>query len=76
MASYYFVVIILLICSIKVIMMLDVAPTKGDVASMIDSMDLNKDGSVDFYEFCVHMQHLRDQRSASDVEYFPRSFRT
>ena len=53
----------------KVIMMLDVAPTKGDVATMIESMDLNKDGSVDFYEFCVHMQHLRDQRSASDVEY-------
>jgi Ca2+-binding EF-hand superfamily protein len=50
-------------------MMLDVAPTKGDVATMVESMDLNKDGSVDFYEFCVHMQHLRDQRSASDVEY-------
>lgn len=52
----------------NVIQMVDQAPTKGDVANMVKELDINGDGDIDLWEFCVYMQKKREQSTAEDAK--------
>ena len=45
----------------NVISMLQLAPTKGEAEDMLRELDINKDGAVDMWEFCVYVQKQKDE---------------
>jgi len=42
---------------------------KHDIERMMAQLDMNKDGVVDLWEFCVHMRLERERMSAEDAAY-------
>jgi len=43
--------------------------TKGESMLIIDEVDANGDGKVDLWEFCVHMQIMRERTTVADATY-------
>lgn len=38
----------------------------GEVEAMLEKLDINRDGTVDLWEFCVHLKLLQEAKTAED----------
>ena len=59
----------------NVISMLQLAPTKGEAEDMLRELDINKDGAVDMWEFCVYVQKQKDEgKTREEAEVIENAF--
>ena len=49
--------------------MLQLASNKTDLDTILDELDINKDGGIDLWEFCVYLQRTRERRKIDDSNY-------
>jgi predicted transporter len=40
-----------------------------EVEAMVQDLDLNRDGAVDLWEFCVQMQIMKERKTKEEREY-------
>tara|TARA_B100000780_G_scaffold90251_1_gene62347 strand:+ start:226 stop:438 length:213 start_codon:yes stop_codon:yes gene_type:complete len=52
-----------------VITMLQLASNKSDLETMLVELDINGDGGVDLWEFCVYLQKGRDTRAEDESNW-------
>lgn len=53
----------------EVITMLQLASNKTDLETMLVELDINGDGGVDLWEFCVYLQKGRDARAEDESNW-------
>ena len=54
--------------------MLQLAPTKGEAEPKLRELDINKDGAVDMWEFCVYVQKQKDEEEREEAEVIENAF--
>lgn len=40
-----------------------------EVEAMVHDLDLNRDGAVDLWEFCIQMQIMKERKTKEEREY-------
>lgn len=53
----------------EVITMLQLASNKTDLEEMLDELDINKDGGIDLWEFCVYLQKSRERKANEESNW-------
>ena len=53
----------------EVVTMLQLASNKNDLETILDELDINKDGCIDLWEFCVYLQKTKDRRKVDETNW-------
>lgn len=53
----------------EVVTMLQLASNKTDLETILEELDINKDGGIDLWEFCVYLQKTKDRRKADESNW-------
>jgi len=53
----------------EVVTMLQLASNKTDLETILEELDINKDGGIDLWEFCVYLQKTKDRRQLDESNW-------